>query len=116
MEIEKILGLIVLGWLIGSVLLMARLVRRGQKLTKTLATQHPETYEALGRPRPGFLHNARRRQFAKFIADRAYENLGDQPLSAKFEAYRKAEVRLLLFLLVSLVIVGLLVFAIRQLT
>ena len=114
MEVEKVLGLIILGWLIGAVLLMARLVRRGRKLIMVLATRYPETYEALGRPRPGFLHSARRSQFSQFLSRRAYENIGDSALSAQFEEYRKAEVRLLVLLLVSLVIVALLVLTVRH--
>ena len=47
MEVEKVIGLIILGWLIGAVLLMAGLVRRGRKLMTVLATRYPETYEAL---------------------------------------------------------------------
>lgn len=113
MEIEQILGLIVLGWLIGAVLLMAGLVRRGRKLTMVLATRYPETYESLGRPQPGFLQSVRRSKFSQLISSRAYENLGDPSLSAQFEAYRKAELRLLKVLLVSLVFVALLVLTAR---
>jgi len=79
-----------------------------------LATQYPETYESLGRPRPGFLQSTRRSQFTQFISRRAYENIGDPALSARFEEYRKAEVRLLASLLVSLVIVALVVLTVRH--
>lgn len=116
MEVEKLLGIVILGWLIGAVLLMARLIRRGQKLITLLATRYPETYEALGRPRPGFLQSARRRQFSQFLSRRTYENIGDPVLSAQFEEYRKAEVRLLILLLVSLVIVALVVLTVRHAT
>ena len=114
MEIEKILGLIVLGWLIGAVLLMAGLVRKGRKLTMVLATRYPETYEALGRPQPGFFQSVRRSKFSQFISSRAYENLDDASLSAQFEAYRKAETRLLVAVLASLVVVALLVATVRH--
>ena len=113
MEIEKVLGLIVLGWLVFAVLLMARLVRKGRGLTMVLATRYPETYESLGRPQPGFLHSARRSQFTQFILRRTYNDLCDPALSAQFENYRKAEVRLLMSLLVSLVVLALLVFMVR---
>ena len=113
MEIEKTLGLIALGWLVGAVLLMARLVRRGQALAAVLATQHPETYEALGRPRPGYLQSVQRSRFAQFVARRQYEHLGDPALSAQFEDYRRAEARLLLFLLATLGVVALLVLTVR---
>lgn len=81
---------------------------------RVLATRYPETYEALGRPEPGFLHSERRRQFSQFIARRAYEDIGDIALSAKFEEYRRAENRLLVSVLASLVIVVLLIFAVRH--
>ena len=114
MELEKVLGLITLGWLVGAIILIARLVRQGRGLATSLATRHPETYEALGRPQPGFLHSARRSRFAQFIAKREYENLGDPALSAQFDSYRKAEARLLLSLLVSLLAIALLVFTLRH--
>lgn len=113
MEPEKAMGLVALVWLIGAVLLMARFVRRGKALAKAVAAQHPETYEALGRPQPGYLHSARRRRFAQFVARREYQTLGDPALSARFEDYRKAERRLLLLLLVSLGVMALLIFLVR---
>ena len=114
MEVEKLLGVVILGWLIVAVLLMARLVRRGRKLITLLATRHPDTYEALGRPQPGFLQSARRSQFSQFLSRRTYEDIGDPALSAQFSEYRKAEVRLLKLLLVSLVIVALIVLTVRH--
>ncbi|MDH3465064.1 MAG: hypothetical protein OES26_03980 [Gammaproteobacteria bacterium] len=113
MEFDKILGLIVLGWLVGAIILFARLIRRGRALAAALATQHPETYDALGRPQPGYLQSARQSRFAQFVARRGYENLDDPALSARFEDYRKAEARLLLSLLASLGVVAVLVLAIR---
>ena len=114
METEQVLGLIVLGWLIVSVLLAALLIRKGRRLTATLARRHPGIYESLGRPQPGFLYGARRSKFAWFLVHREYENLDDPELSAGFENYRKAEARLLLVLLVSLVIVAVLVFIVSR--
>ncbi len=114
MELDKALGLIALGWLVGAILLLARLIRRGQELAAALATRHPETYEALGRPQPGYLHSVRRSRFAHFVARRKYENLCDPALSAQFEDYRKAEARLLLSLLASLGVVALLVLTVRH--
>lgn len=78
-----------------------------------LAMRYPETYEALGRPEPGFLHSVRRSQFSQFISRRAYEDIGDPELSAQFEEYRKAEVRLLVLVLASLALVALSVFSVR---
>ena len=113
MDTEKVVGLIALAWLIGALILMAGSIRRGRKLAKTLATRHPEIYESLGRPRPGFLYSARRDRFAQFVARREYQKLADPALSAQFEAYRKSEARLVLSVIASLVIVALLVLAVR---
>jgi hypothetical protein len=114
MESDKALGLIALGWLIGAVLLMARLIRRGRKLAAALAMQHPETYEALGRPQPGYLQSVRQGRFAQFVARREYENLDDPALSAQFEDYRRSEARFLLSLVASLGVVALLILIVRH--
>lgn len=114
MESDQVLGLIAVGWLITAILLAASLIRKGRKLAKALATQHPELYEALGRPQPGYLQSDRRSRFSQFIANREYENLDDPALSAQFEDYRKAEARLLLFLLASLGVVVLLILTLRH--
>ncbi len=113
MGFEKALGVFALAWLIGALFLMARLIRRGRELAQTLATRHPETYEALGRPRPGYLQSVRRDRFARFVARREFEKLPDPALSAQFEAYRKADARLVLSLLASLLVLALLIFAVR---
>ncbi len=114
MESETVAGLVALGWLIGAFLLMARSVQRGRNLADTLATRHPETYEVLGRPRPGYLHSVRRSRFSQFVAHREFENLGDPALAAQFEAYRKAEARLVLSIIVSMVVVALIGLAVRN--
>ena len=113
MESEKVVGLVALGWLVGSFLLMARSIRSGRDLAEELATRHPATYEALGRPRPGYLESVRRTRFAQFVGRREFEDLSDGWLSAQFEAYRKSEARLVLSILASGVIVILLAFAVR---
>ncbi len=114
MESEKAVGLVALCWLIGSFLLMARSIRSGRDLAEALATRHPATYEALGRPRPGYLDSVRRTRFAEFVGRREFESLADGPLSAQFEAYRKSEARLVLSILASGGIVALLAFAVRH--
>jgi hypothetical protein len=113
MEPEKAVGLIALVWLVSSFLLMARSIREGRDLAKALATRHPETYEALGRPRPGYLDNVRRTRFSQFVGRRDFEELADGPLSAEFEAYRKSEARLVLSILASGAAVALLGLAVR---
>jgi hypothetical protein len=95
MELERAVGLIALGWLIGSVLLMARSIRIGRALAEALASRHPSVYEALGRPLPGYLESVRRTRFAQFVARREFEKLADGALSAEFEAYRRSEARLM---------------------
>jgi len=113
MEPEKIVGFIALGWLIGSVLLMARSIRRGRVLADELAARHPATHEALGRPRPGFLESVKRTRFAQFVGRREFENLSDRPLVAQFEAYRRSEARLIVSILASGGIVVLLALTVR---
>jgi hypothetical protein len=110
---EKAVAIIALGWLIGALLLMGRSVRKGRRLAETLAKRHPEIYEALGRPRPGYLHSVRRDRFARYVGRREFENLADPELSARFENYRKFDARLVLSVLASLVVVALLVLAVR---
>jgi hypothetical protein len=114
MESDKALGYLALGWLIGAVLLMARTIRRGRELANLLALRHPESYEALGRPKPGFFHSVRGRRFAQFVARREFEDLDDPTLSAQFDEYRKHEARLLWFLLASLLFVFILILAVRH--
>jgi hypothetical protein len=114
MELEKAIGVVSLTWLVCSSLLMARSIRRGRDLAKLLATRHPDTYEALGRPRPGYLDNVRRRRFAQFVGRREFEDLEDGALSAQFEAYRKTEARLIVSILASGAAVALIAVAVRQ--
>ena len=114
MEAEKVVGLVALAWLVGAFLLMARSVRGGRQLADALATRHPELYESLGRPRPGYFDSVQRSRFARFVARREYEELADPALSARFEEHRKSEARLLVLLLTSLAAVGLLVLAVRR--
>jgi len=114
MESEKAVGIVALAWLIGSFLLMSRSIRRGRDLAEQLATRHPATYEALGRPRPGYFESVRRTRFAQFVGRREFENLANGSLSAQFESYRKSEARLVLSIVASGVIVALLAFAVRH--
>ncbi len=114
MDPEKAVGLLALGWLVGAFALISVSIRRGRELAESLATRHPETYEALGRPRPGYFHSVRRTRFASFVARREFEKLPDPALVARFEAHRRSEARLLLSLLLSLGGVALLVVAVRH--
>lgn len=106
MDQQDAAGFIALCWLIGAFLLMARSVQRGRALADQLALRHAETYEALGRPRPGYLYSARRDRFAQFVARREYEDLDDPVLSAEFDAYRRAEARLVISIIASMVVVA----------
>ena len=114
MGLEKTVGLLALAWLVVSFLLMVRSIRRGRELAEALATRHPEEYEALGRPRPGYFESIRRTRFAQFVGRREFESLTDGALSAEFEAYRKSEARLILSILASGAVVALLGVAVRH--
>ena len=114
MESEKAIGLIALSWLIFSFLLMARSIQVGRELADALATRHPDIYEALGRPRPGYFESVRRTRFAQYVGRREFESLADELLSSQFEGYRKSEARLILSILASGALVALLAFAVRH--
>jgi hypothetical protein len=114
MESEKVVGLVAVSWLIGSFLLMARSIRNGRDLAEQLATRDPATYQALGRPRPGYFESVRRTRFAQFVGRREFEKLADGSLSAQFEAFRKSEARLIMSILASGVVVALLAFFMRH--
>jgi hypothetical protein len=114
MGLEKEVGIIALAWLVGSFVLMARSIRRGRDLADALAARHPEIYQALGRPRPGYFESVRRTRFAQFVGRREFEDLADGSLSAEFEAYRKSEARLIVFILASGVVVAALGLAVRH--
>ena len=114
MELEKAAGLVALAWLVGSLILIARSVREGRSLADSFATRHPQLYESLGRPRPGYFDSVQRTRFARFVARREFENLADPVLAEQFEQHRKSEARLLIFMLASLGAVGLLVLAVRH--
>jgi len=90
---EKGLAYVALAWLIGAVLVMMRSVRRGRELAESLATRHPDLYEALGRPLPGYLESARRTRWARWLGRREFAELEDGALVAELEAHRKAEAR-----------------------
>lgn len=113
MTSEIAVGLVALGWLIGSFLLMTRSIRRGRHLAEILAARHPAMYEELGCPRPGYFESARRTRFAQFVGRREFENLADGSLAAQFEAYRRSEARIVLSVLASGVVVVLLAVAVR---
>ena len=85
MEAETAIGIVALAWLVGSFLLMARSIRRGRELADALAARDPATYEALGRPRPGYFESVRRTRFSRFVGRREFEELVDGPLAAQFK-------------------------------
>ena len=114
MESETLFGILALTWLAGSFLSMARLIRIGRSLADTLARRYPETYAALGRPRPSFFESVRRTRFAQFVGRREFEDLEDRSLSIRFEAYRKSEARLIIISLASGGLIVLLAFITGQ--
>jgi hypothetical protein len=113
METETVFGVIGLVWMVASVFVMGRSIRKGRGLVDVLATRHPETYEELGRPRPSYWASARGRRFGQFLGRREFEDLDDALLSAEFEAFRKSETRLVLSVIGSGLVLGLLVFVMK---
>ena len=114
MDSENALAFLALVWLVGGLVLMTRSIRQGRALADALASRHPETYEALGRPRPGYFHSVRRDRFARFVARREFRELGDPILAVQFEEHREAEARLVVFLLSTLGGIALLLFISRH--
>jgi len=114
--LEQGAALVAVAWLIGAVLVMGQSIRRGRSLSEKLAERHPETYEALGRPRPGYLYRVRRDKFAQFVARRGYEVLADPVLASEFDAYRKSEARLVVSILASMLVVFVFLLAVRHAT
>lgn len=106
MERETVLGALALAWLIASFLAMSRVIQRGRDLCDALEMRDPETYEALGRPRPTYFENPRRTRFARFVSQREYETLRDGALRADFEAYRKHEARIVVTTIASAVAIA----------
>ena len=113
MSVEQTVAVVALAWLCGAMLLMGQSIRRGRDLAAELAKRFPGEYEAMGRPRPGYLHSTRRNRFARFVAQREYEALPDPALAMEFDAYRQQEARLVVSLLVSMGVVFVLVMAVR---
>ena len=111
MDLARPIAIVALVWLAGSFLLMARSIQRGRALADELAMRHPEAYEALGRPRPGYLESIRRTRFARFVGGREFEELPDGALVARFEAYRKSEHRLVASVLASGAVLAMLALA-----
>lgn len=114
MNPEKVLALVALVWLIVSVSLMSRSVRRGRELSDALALHHPALYEELGRPQPGYFESVRRNRFARFVGRREFADAVDASLAARFESYRKSEARSVLIIVASGAVIALLVLAVRH--
>jgi len=115
-RLEQGAALLAVAWLIGAVLVMGQSIRRGRSLAEKLAERHPEAYEALGRPRPGYLYSVRRDTFAQFVARRGYEDLADPVLTTEFDAYRRSEARLVVSILASMFLVFVSLLAVRHAT
>jgi hypothetical protein len=114
MQNESAVGIVALLWLFGSLLLMVRSIRTGRDLADSLAMRHPDTYEELGRPYPGYFESLRRTRFAQFVGRREFEDLPDPPLVSQFEAYRKSEATLVVGIVSCGAAIALAVYLIRD--
>jgi hypothetical protein len=90
-----------------SMLLIVAWVRRGRDVIDRLALRHPDRYEELGRPRPGYFDSPRRTRFAQYLSRREYVDLPDPPLVEEFDELRRFEHRMLAALLIGLAALGL---------
>jgi hypothetical protein len=87
--------------------LLARSVRKGRDISELLEMRHPERFEALGRPRPGYFDSVQRTRFEQFILRREYRDLDDPYLIERCEDLRSFNLRFLGFLLLGFAALGL---------
>jgi hypothetical protein len=87
-------------------LLLVRSVRQGRALSELLAARHPDGYEKLGRPWPGYFQSARRNRYFRLVMQREYLRIDDPPLMLRFENHRRFQIRFLVFLMVGFVTLG----------
>jgi len=113
MNAEKAVAGVALAWLISGVILLTLSVRRGRALSRKFAAQFPEKFEELGQPCPSVLPSVHGSRFAQFLAAKEYLELADSSLRAQFDDHRKRENRLLVLLLLSLGVVGGLIFWVK---
>jgi hypothetical protein len=114
MQHEDAVAFAAAAWLVSAAVLVIRSVRQGRALSDALAARHPETFEELGRPRPGYFDSVRRDCFARFVMRRGYRELDDPPLVDEFERHRRSEVQLLIVLLSGLAVVSLLILWLKR--
>lgn len=81
-------------------------VRRGRRIATWLAQRHPQLYETIGRPEPGYLHSIRRSRFDQFILQRQYLQLGDEEFTAQCDRLRRTNLIILYFILAGLTLFG----------
>lgn len=86
--------------------LLARAVWRGRRLWARAAERHPELYEALGRPLPGFFDSPRRARHFEILNRREYEQIDDETLVDAFERLRGFEYRMFYVLMGGLLYLG----------
>lgn len=89
-----------------SMVLIVVWVRRGREVADLLALRHPDRYESLGRPRPGYFDSPRRTRFVMYLARREYVELADPPLVHEFEELRRFERRMMTLLMAGLGCLG----------
>jgi hypothetical protein len=114
MQHEDAIAVAAAAWLASAAVLVVRSVHRGRVLADALATRHPEKFEELGRPRPGYFDSVRTGRFERFVMQRGYRELNDPPLVEQFERHRGREVRLLIVLLSGLAVVSLLILWLKR--
>jgi len=114
MDSKTAIGFAASAWLVVSFMLMARSIQKGRQLAQELAARHPDTYKALGHPRPGYFESIRRTRFAQFVGRGEFENLPDGALAARFRAYKRSEARLVIGILATGILVSLGAYMLRH--
>jgi hypothetical protein len=103
---ELVVGAVALVFMLLLALLLVRSVRRGRRIAEFLESRHPEEYQRLGRPRPGYFQSVRRWRFDQFIMGREYLDLADTHLTERCEGLRRYNVRVLVFSVTGFVALG----------
>ena len=103
MELQTQIAIAGLVFLLASFLQLVRFVRSGRSLMRDLELRHPQQYEALGAPTPGYFESIRRTRYNQFLMGREYQELPDPVLIERCESQRRSELR---FLVSSLVVLG----------
>lgn len=88
---EKFAGFTGLFLLGGGVFLLAVSVRKGKRIVEHIKRRHPQQWDAMGKPAPGYFQSMERNRWMKFIRNREYLQFNDPTLTEMGDAQYKLE-------------------------